>query len=321
MDFLSRDRYRQAVEELARADRRGPGARGAAERRERTARRPSGSRPRIARAHVGYHLIGQGPAGISRRTSPTSRTFGGPAAALPHAHATVGLPRCHRARHGTARCAHRCATRGACGGDVWWRWRHGAAPPASGSELAIALVQRLAVAPSGPPRRLPRLEFAERRPAEARTMVVIPTLLTSVAGVAELLEHLEVLALGNSDPQRPFRHPERLRRRAGGRDAGGRRDSRAASGGHRGAERACRARTRRQLPPLPSRTAVERERRVVDGLGAQARQARGVQPPAARRHRHQLHRACGRPGAPRAGVRYASRSTATPGCRATRRAS
>ncbi len=37
-------------------------------------------------------------------------------------------------------------------------------------------------------------------PEEARTLVVVPTLLTSVGGVVGLLEHLEVLALGNLDP-------------------------------------------------------------------------------------------------------------------------
>ena len=35
-------------------------------------------------------------------------------------------------------------------------------------------------------------------------MVVIPTLLTSVEGTRLLLEHLEVLALGNSDPNIHF---------------------------------------------------------------------------------------------------------------------
>ncbi len=42
------------------------------------------------------------------------------------------------------------------------------------------------------------------------------------------------------------------------------------------------------------------ERGRVDGLGAQARQDRGVQPAAAGRHRHQLHRAGGRPRDPAA---------------------
>src|SRR4029453_7819236 len=51
-----------------------------------------------------------------------------------------------------------------------------------------------------PPRRLPRLDFLNGIPQETRTMVVIPTLLTSPDGVAQLLEHLEVVALGNADP-------------------------------------------------------------------------------------------------------------------------
>src|SRR5207253_10967910 len=68
------------------------------------------------------------------------------------------------------------------------------------SESAIALVQRLA-AHLVPPRRLPRLDFQAGVPEDARTMVVVPTLLTSVAGVVELLEHVEVLALGNVDPR------------------------------------------------------------------------------------------------------------------------
>jgi len=57
------------------------------------------------------------------------------------------------------------------------------------SELAIALVQRLA-ARWAPPRRLPRLEFPAGVPEDARTMVVVPTLLTSVPAVAALVEHV-----------------------------------------------------------------------------------------------------------------------------------
>src|SRR5690349_23500199 len=71
------------------------------------------------------------------------------------------------------------------------------------SELAIALVQRVA-ARLVKPRRLPRLDFQTGVPEDARTMVVVPTLLTSVAGVAELVVHVEVLALGNIDPRMHF---------------------------------------------------------------------------------------------------------------------
>ncbi len=71
------------------------------------------------------------------------------------------------------------------------------------SEVAIALVQRLA-ARFAPPRRLPRLDLSAGIPEDARTLVVVPTLLTSVEGVERQLEHLEVLALGNLDPRVHF---------------------------------------------------------------------------------------------------------------------
>jgi cyclic beta-1,2-glucan synthetase len=62
MDFLSRDRYRRAVEELA--ERTGEGQMRVALREVESARR----RRRRARAdraaHVGYHLIGKGRRGL-----------------------------------------------------------------------------------------------------------------------------------------------------------------------------------------------------------------------------------------------------------------
>ena len=67
------------------------------------------------------------------------------------------------------------------------------------SELAQAVVQ-YAVVHLISPRRLPRLDFADGVPDDARTMVIVPTMLTSLAGVDALIEHMEVVALGNLDP-------------------------------------------------------------------------------------------------------------------------
>ncbi|HZE96901.1 MAG TPA: glucoamylase family protein, partial [Planctomycetota bacterium] len=88
-------------------------------------------------------------------------------------------------------------------------WRTGLEVPAGllalipGSELAILIVQwmcsRLVL-----PRTLPRLDLDTGVPEEGRTMVIIPTLLTSVGDVQDLLEHLEVQALGNLDPRIHF---------------------------------------------------------------------------------------------------------------------
>ena len=71
------------------------------------------------------------------------------------------------------------------------------------SELAIHLVQRF-LAWAVPPRRLPRLNPEAGVPESARTMVVVPTLIASVEGVHELLEHLEVQAMGNLEPHLHF---------------------------------------------------------------------------------------------------------------------
>src|SRR4029450_9717335 len=70
------------------------------------------------------------------------------------------------------------------------------------SELAIQIVERL-IPRLVPPRRLPRLDLP-RIPESARTMVIVPTILDSVERARELVEHLEVQALGNLDPHIHF---------------------------------------------------------------------------------------------------------------------
>ena len=50
------------------------------------------------------------------------------------------------------------------------------------------------------PKLLPRMDFAKGLPEEMRTMVVIPTMLTSAQNIESLLEALEVRFLGNNDP-------------------------------------------------------------------------------------------------------------------------
>ncbi|MES2208376.1 MAG: glucoamylase family protein [Pseudomonadota bacterium] len=71
------------------------------------------------------------------------------------------------------------------------------------SQLAVAFVNWLAtlwVAPSP----LPRMNFAEGIPAEFRTLVAVPTLLTSLPGIDSLCEALEVRFLANRDKHLQF---------------------------------------------------------------------------------------------------------------------
>ena len=52
------------------------------------------------------------------------------------------------------------------------------------------------------PRPLPKLELRDGVPTHLRTMVVIPTLLTSQAEIQELIDRLEVHYLANSDGEK-----------------------------------------------------------------------------------------------------------------------
>ncbi len=215
MDFQSRDRYRQAVEELseptgeaqvrvalravesARSSGQGAAPRAHGPQTNRGSERKT-SDGRVT--HVGYHLIGKGRRGLEidvawhpppgqrlRRfvfTHATAVYLGG-----------IGLLTGLGVFAATAYVRAWGAPEMALAAALL------ALVPAS--ELATLLVQRI-VAARVPPRRLPRLDFASGVPESARTMVVVPTLLGSVKGVEHLLEHVEVQALGNLDPHVHF---------------------------------------------------------------------------------------------------------------------
>ena len=71
-----------------------------------------------------------------------------------------------------------------------------AAIPAS--DLSVALVNRAVMAVLGP-RSLPRLELHDGVPPSLRTLVVVPTLLTSEADIDEQVSRLEIHFLANPD--------------------------------------------------------------------------------------------------------------------------
>jgi len=196
MDFLSRDRYRQAVEELA--DSSGESQLRVALRAVESARQAAETGSTASRAaHVGYHLIGK-----ARRDLEIDLAYRpGLAKRLRRfcfAHATgiylgtIGSLVALLVGWGVAYSRW-------CAAPLWMQVAVGLLLLIPASELAIAIVQRLTAA-FIPPWRLPRLDFQSGLPESARTMVVVPTLLTDVAEAHRLVEHLEVLALGNLDP-------------------------------------------------------------------------------------------------------------------------
>ncbi|HVS16357.1 MAG TPA: glucoamylase family protein, partial [Thermoanaerobaculia bacterium] len=200
MDFPSRDRYRQAVEELS--GKSGEAQLRVARRAVESARQAADEGSLEDRAaHVGYHLIGKGRRGLEAdvahrpRLRPRIRRFA-------YAHATalylggLGLLTALLVGLGVA-----LARQTGAGPALLTAVALLLLVPAS--DLATALVQRV-VAWLAPPRRLPRLDLTDGVPAEARTLVVVPTLWSSVEEAEELVAHLEVLALGNLDPRIHF---------------------------------------------------------------------------------------------------------------------
>jgi cyclic beta-1,2-glucan glucanotransferase len=200
MDFLSRDRYRQAVEELA--DPTGEAQVRVGLRAVESARQAAeGGGIRERAAHVGHHLIGKGRRDLETDVAYRPRL----------------KQRVRRFVFGHATGAYlgsiAMVTLVLAGLGAEYARRHGASPGVElvvalllllpASDLAIAFVQRVA-ARLAPPRRLPRLDFPDGIPPDERTMVIIPTLLSSEAEVQELLEHIEVLALANLDPHIHF---------------------------------------------------------------------------------------------------------------------
>src|SRR5690554_1135530 len=71
------------------------------------------------------------------------------------------------------------------------------------SHLATALTNWVATT-WVTPQRLPRMDFSAGLPGNVKTLVVVPSMLTSAEGIAAQLESLEVCFLGNRDPRLLF---------------------------------------------------------------------------------------------------------------------
>ena len=198
MDFRSRDRYRQAVEELSEPT--GEAQLRVALRAIESARQGE-KRPEDPSGHIGYHLIG-----------PGRRDFEQDVAYVPRLKQRI---RRFIFRNNTALYLGSISLFTAAGAAaaVAYAWGQGASAsllawvgllallPAS--EAASTIVQ-MGVHRVARPRRLPRVELKNGVPEEARTMVVVPTLLASAASARAQIEHLEVQALGNVDPNLHF---------------------------------------------------------------------------------------------------------------------
>ncbi|MEO6953234.1 MAG: glucoamylase family protein [Polyangia bacterium] len=195
MDFATRDRYRHVVERVAR--RSTSSEREAAQLAIELAREAHAAAPTDVRAaHVGTYLL-------DRAHTLRDRTGYRP----------LVSERIHDAlvTHATLSYLGPLLTLTVlgCVGAVAWARRSGAplwlaiaialVAAVPSSELTVAIVN-LALTLLLSPRRLPKLDFSKVGiPVELRTLVVVPTMLTSIAGADTLLEELEVRFLANRD--------------------------------------------------------------------------------------------------------------------------
>ncbi len=200
MDFATRDRYRHAVERMARSSRLSECevARHAIRLAQQGASRNGGD---DREAHVGFYLIDKGIPQLERAAEVRFSTSD----ALQRMSGRFPLP----LYVGTIALMAGVLTGGllaqayAEDEEGWLLALVGFLSLLCTSQLAVALVNWLATV-LVTPHALPRMDFSKGIPQESRTLVVVPTMLSSVDNIEELIEALEVRFLANRDEHLSF---------------------------------------------------------------------------------------------------------------------
>jgi cyclic beta-1,2-glucan synthetase len=204
MDFATRDRYRHAIERIAKKGclSEGEVARKAVElARMGAVAIDAGGGAGDRTGHVGYYLIDKGLPQLERaaqvRLSGTEawcRTAG----RFPVCTYLGGIALITALVAGSL-----LALALATGTPDWLLVPTAVLALLAATHLGVALTNWLATLLVAP-HPLPRMDFSEGIPAQARTLVVVPTMLTSAAGVEDLIEALEVRFLANRDERLHF---------------------------------------------------------------------------------------------------------------------
>ncbi|MDP1580876.1 MAG: glucoamylase family protein, partial [Candidatus Didemnitutus sp.] len=200
MDFATRDRYRHAIESLARhsqfseADLASCAIQLAVDRAQKIGRD-------ARTAHVGFYLIDKGRPALERVANvrwPWRTVIARSIRRFPLSFYAGGIG---------------ALTLLATGGYVWQALLLGATGGKliaftlvfllGASQLAVALINWLATLLIKPV-LLPRLDYSTGLAPELRTMVVVPTMLTTTDAVDRLIETLEIHHLSNRDAHLHF---------------------------------------------------------------------------------------------------------------------
>ena len=199
MDFVTRDCYRHVVEKIAKNSRCSESevARKAIQSAHEGAARKDGDE-RVA--HVGFYLVDKGLAQLERlaevRSSPLEALrkacryplalYGGAILLMTVLFAGLLVVKAH-------------------GGGLhgWLLALTGILSLLCASHLAVAAVNWLATL-LVTPHPLPRMDFSKGIPPESHTLVIVPTMLTSVQNIENLIDALEVRFLANRDDHLHF---------------------------------------------------------------------------------------------------------------------
>jgi len=203
MDFATRDRYRHATERIAKLGclSEGEVARKAVELAHAGALPGMGSGGGEHARHVGFYLIDKGVVELERVAEVRLSGFESlrrMAGRFPLP-IYLGVIVLIAALIGGSLLAQVYAV----GMPAWALLLIGIPLLLGASQLAVALVNWLSTL-MVTAYSLPRMDFSEGIPPTARTLVVVPTMLTSAAGIESLVEALEVRFLANRDEHLHF---------------------------------------------------------------------------------------------------------------------
>jgi cyclic beta-1,2-glucan synthetase len=198
MDFITRDRYRHVIEKISKKSRISE-----IEIAEKVILKTDEAQAihpvNIKHSHVGYFLIGEGLTSFEKlfKYKLSAKLF------------DSALARSNFIYFGLLGFLLTFI----CAGPIYYSLIHGASPlflvgilaliiiPCS--ELALS-IENLILTNIIRPKNLPKLDLTSGIPQDAKTMIVIPCMLSSIAVIKGLLEKLEIHYLGNSDDQLYF---------------------------------------------------------------------------------------------------------------------
>jgi len=193
MDFPTRDSYRHVVEQIAR---HGKSPEGAVAKTAVELAAQSSSEEDKRLGHVGYYLVDAGRSLVEKKVEARLPVIEKFRRQIRHRPLLFYTGTITVLTLGMAAWA--IASGQSFGADAWQIALLGLLIIIGFSHVAVSLINWL-VTLVLPPQLLPRLDLAEGIPVEHRTIVVVPTMLTSISTVDTLLERLEIHYLANRD--------------------------------------------------------------------------------------------------------------------------